>query len=94
MRELLKHATPAKDGPKQIAAETEPVATARTLTPADFALSALLAPAVEKNAKTQKFFTDLGASTRAPAYAERQRIWVEELLKRAQEAEIYQPEPK
>jgi hypothetical protein len=41
---------------------------------------------------TQRFFAALAASTRAPAYAEIQRNWVNELLKRAQEAGIFTPE--
>lgn len=43
-------------------------------------------------ANCHRFFTGLAASTRAPAYAEKQREWVLNILKRAQEAQVYFPE--
>lgn len=41
--------------------------------------------------RSQKFFSDLAASIRAPAYAERQRQWVEQILNRATEAGLFTP---
>lgn len=48
----------------------------------------------EEESKSQKFFAELAHSIRAPAYGEKQRAWMIELLKLAQGAGIYTPTPE
>ncbi len=52
----------------------------------------VIGPIVNSPPPAQKFFEELAASTRVPHYGEKQRDWMNQLLKRATEANLYTPE--
>lgn len=61
------------------------------LVPSDAFLEGRLAGANEWRANAQAFFSQLAAEIRRPSYGVMQKDFVENLLKRAQEAGLYVP---